>query len=307
MVDFTGNAPKSTSTQAVRYIFADDVCTNLDQIRAKEAMDINFNKNIPKQLTPVTIMVVDTISPVKSRILLKVLLDSGSTTNMSNRKCLPRNCQMCKISKSRKIGILAGSYTSSEMMVLHNLRLPELDKNQNVNQQKALIFDADSCRYFVILGADFLSKTGIDVKYNTGTIELFDIILPLRDTRYLQSKDPSAMAETIEIQLGDDFFGMDWYDPTCYASEILDTKYEKVLVDDVIDQLDHLSAQQKNDLKQVLNEHTKLFDGTLGVYPHRKFHNDLMPRSVPKHSRPHAIPVIHLEAFKRKLIHSRCQ
>ena len=58
---------------------------------------------------------------------------------------------------------------------------------------------------------------------------------------------------------------MDWYDPTCYASEILDAKYEKVLVDDVIDQLDHLNAQHKNDLKRVLNEHIKLFDGTLGV------------------------------------------
>jgi hypothetical protein len=64
------------------------------------------------------------------------------------------------------------------------------------------------------------------------------------------------MAETIEIQLEDDFFGMDWYSPICYASEILDTKYEKVLVDDMIDQLDHLNAQHKNDLKQVLNEHT---------------------------------------------------
>jgi hypothetical protein len=48
-------------------------------------------------------------------------------------------------------------------------------------------------------------------------------------------------------------------------------QYEKVIVDVVIDQLDHLNA---NDLKQVLNEHTKLFDGTLGVYPHRKFHID---------------------------------
>ncbi len=31
-------------------------------------MDIKSNKNSPKQLTPVTIMVVDTISSVKSRI-----------------------------------------------------------------------------------------------------------------------------------------------------------------------------------------------------------------------------------------------
>jgi hypothetical protein len=47
MVDSTGNAPKSTCTQTVRYIFADDVYTNLEQICAKEAMDINSNKNIP--------------------------------------------------------------------------------------------------------------------------------------------------------------------------------------------------------------------------------------------------------------------
>ncbi len=134
-----------------------------------------------------------------------------------------------------------------------------------MDQQKSLIFDADSCRYDVILGADFLNKTGIDVKYSTGNIEWFDNELPMRDTRYLQHKDFLSMAETIEIQLEDEFFGMDWYDPTCYASEILDAKYEKVIVDDVIDQLDHLDEQQKNDLEKVLNEHTKLFDGTLGV------------------------------------------
>ncbi len=110
------------------------------------------------------------------------------------------------------------------------------------------------------------------------------------------------MAETIEIQLEDDFFGINWYDPTCYASEFLDTKTKKVLVDE-IEQLDHLNAQQKTDLWQVLNEHTKLFDGTLGVYPHRTFHIDLVPEATPKHFRSYAIPVIHLEAIKKELIH----
>jgi hypothetical protein len=58
-----------------------------------------------------------------------------------------------------------------------------------------------------------------------------------------------------------------------------------------------------NDLKKVLIGHTKLFDGTLGVYLHRKYHIELMPGAEPKHFRPYAIPVIHLEAFKNKLIH----
>jgi hypothetical protein len=206
MVNSTGNTPKNTNTQPLHYIVADDIYTNLEQISAKEAMDVNFHKIIPKQLTPVTIIVVDTLFLSEIKDFVEVLLDSGSTTTMINRKCLPRNCQVCKIFNSQQISTLAGSYTSSEMVVLCNLRLPELDKSCNVDQQKALIFDADSCSYDLILGADFLSKTGIDVKYSTGIIQWFDNELPLHDTRYLQSKDFSAMAKTIEIQLGEDYF-----------------------------------------------------------------------------------------------------
>ena len=54
MVDFTGNAPKITSTQMVSNIITDEVYTNSLQISAKEAMDIKSNKNCPKQLTPMT-------------------------------------------------------------------------------------------------------------------------------------------------------------------------------------------------------------------------------------------------------------
>ncbi len=53
----------------------------------------------------------------------------------------------------------------------------------------------------------------------------------------------------------------------------------------------------------MLNKHTKLFNGTLGVYLHRTFHIDLVPGAIPKHSRPYPIPVIHLQAFKKELLH----
>jgi hypothetical protein len=74
-------------------------------------------------------------------------------------------------------------------------------------------------------------------------------------------------------------------------------------VDEVTNQLTHLNLQQKEDLKEVLKEHTKLFDGTLGVYPHRKFHIDLIPGAVAKHARPYPVPIIHLTAFKKELLH----
>jgi hypothetical protein len=93
-------------------------------------------KNVPQNLTPVTIMVVDTISSVRSRKLLKNLLDSASITTLVNKKCLPKKCRPCQISQSRMVNTLAGSYQLSAMVVMHNLRLPELDKNRNVEQQK---------------------------------------------------------------------------------------------------------------------------------------------------------------------------
>ncbi len=127
----------------------------------------------------------------------------------------------------------------------------------------------------MILGADFLTETWIDIKYSIGTIECFKNELPLHNPHDLKDKGFNATAEIIEIQQEVDFFGMDWYDPTCFAIEILDAKYEKIQIGDVVNPLEYLSTQKKADFKQVLSEFTKLFDGTLWVYPHRKFHIEL--------------------------------
>jgi hypothetical protein len=80
-------------------------------------------KNVPQNLTPVTIMVVDTIFSVRSRRLLKILCDSGSTTTLVNKKCLPKKCRLCQISQSRIANTLTGSYQLSATVVMCNLRL----------------------------------------------------------------------------------------------------------------------------------------------------------------------------------------
>ena len=145
-----------------------------------------------KQLTPTSIMVVDTISTVKSRTLLKVLFDPGSTSTLVSRKCLPRHCKTCPIKQECKINTLAGSCKTKEVVIMRNLRLPKLDKNSVVDQQKALVFDGD-CKYDDILGTDFLSKSGIDIKYSTVIIEWFDNGLPMRDPHQLDGNKYLAM------------------------------------------------------------------------------------------------------------------
>ncbi len=128
--------------------------------------------NLPnkKHLTPTSIAVVDTISSVRSSTLLKVLFDPESTSNLISRKCLPRHCKPCAIANKRQIHTIAGTCSAIQMVLMRKIRLPKFDKNCIVEEQKALVFDGQ-CKYNVIFGADFLSKTGIDIKYSLVIIE----------------------------------------------------------------------------------------------------------------------------------------
>jgi hypothetical protein len=46
-----------------------------------------------------------------------------------------------------------------------------------------------------------------------------------------------------------------------------------------------------------------MFNGTLGVYPHKKVHIEIDPNAKPVHSRQYPIPQIHLKTFKKELDH----
>ena len=46
-----------------------------------------------------------------------------------------------------------------------------------------------------------------------------------------------------------------------------------------------------------------MFDGTLGVYPHKKFHIDIDPNATPVYLRPYPVPCIHLNTFKKEQDH----
>ena len=93
---------------------------------------------------------------------------------------------------------------------MRKIRLPNFDKNCVVEEQKALVIDGQF-KYDVIFGADFLSKTGIDIKYSSGIIEWFNNELPMRNPHHLDNKEYLAMAEILEVQCeAEQFFGMDW-------------------------------------------------------------------------------------------------
>jgi len=82
----TGNAPNKL--EATNKMVEDNYA--ISEENSDEQGTINKINVLPSQtnLAPITIMVVDTMSAIKSRRLLKVLLESGSTTMLINKKHL---------------------------------------------------------------------------------------------------------------------------------------------------------------------------------------------------------------------------
>ena len=86
-----------------------------------------------KRLMPLSIMVCDTISAVRSGTLLKVLLDSRSTAMFIPCKSLPVHCKPYPVTKTDSVNMLAGLCIDNQMVVLRAIQLPELDKNESLS------------------------------------------------------------------------------------------------------------------------------------------------------------------------------
>jgi hypothetical protein len=77
-------------------------------------------------------------------------------------------------------------------------------------------------------------------------MEWFDCSTPLCPPGGLDSNQFDATEDMFHIQVKDKLFGEDWL--KCFAIKILDVKYERKDVVEVMKGLTHLNAHQKADL-----------------------------------------------------------
>jgi hypothetical protein len=179
---------------------------------------------------------------------------------MIKRSALPKGIITKLLGDTKLLMTLAGHLKTQEIVTMQDIRLPEFDKNRHINQQKVLVFDNYNVKCNIILGTIFLSKTGIILNCLEGNMEWFDCSIALGPPGGLDLNEFDAMEDMFHIQVKDKLFCEDWLE--CFATEILDTKYENTDVVEVVKGLTNLNAHQKADLLQVLQENDKMFNGT---------------------------------------------
>jgi len=132
--------------------------------------------------------------------------------------------------------------------------------------------------YNMIIGRDILANLGIKFDFTYNTMEWDGATISVRsaDVDHPQvyfAEEPEALYEAAER-----------------LKDIQDAKYEKADLDAVVKECKHLTNNQQHKLKTVLNEHSNLFDGTLGKWNMGAYDIELRPDATPFHAKSYPVP-----------------
>ena len=279
-------------------MFLDDVFEDDEDFKfTPQAVPKQQPLNKPSDVIPSSIAVVRTIQGQSSARLLKVLFDSGGTRTFVNSCCLPKGATPRVMEKPLHGVTAAGKFTANRMVELKDIVLPEFSRQKHIDGQWAFVFDAPS-QYDVVFGRDFLLKIGLDTCFSTRTTNWLGQKLPMKKSGFWEDPEQMYLALTPHVEEHEN----EEAECDCF-SKIKDAKYEKVDPRKVAEQQSHLTDEQRKQLADMLLKHEPLFDGTLGRYPHKQIHLELLDGAEPVHQKAYPVAHAHQEAFIKELKH----
>ena len=200
--------------------------------------------------------------------------------------------------------IKTGKMTTNGLATV-KLILPDFDVKRTIKWQ----FHVDShnkisnSRYDIIIGRDLLAALGMIMDYKQRQI-LWD-----NASTMMHNWQSDLSYEEAEEQLKQQLLSireLNAADATSRVTQILDAKYEKADLRQVVDSCTNLKTKHKRMLYKLLKKYEALFDGTLGDWKHSAVSIKLKPGATPYHSKPYGVPHIN-EAPLRREVDRLCQ
>ena len=181
---------------------------------------------------------------------VKILLDTGCTTSIINDKIV-KNLSW---SKGPKVSWkTSNGYFNTTNTVKVQFTLFELWENREISTK--VHTTTQDMGYDFIIGLDLIRELGINIRGDNDTIQWGDAEIPLRprdttkEEAFFTLEDPEPVKEAVSR-----------------IESILDAKYKKANLDEVVKQHSDLNKEQRLKLLRLLRNHESLFDGTLGTW-----------------------------------------
>ena len=240
-------------------------------------------------LLPVVYITAHKIQQSLTTRTLTVLLDSGSSHTMMKRNSLPHGA-IPTSTTSQRTTTTNGGFATNSTVTLHNVKFSEFG-NQCIHQITADIFDSPTCQYDIILGRNILKLMGVLIDFQAHTINWMGQTINMKSRTQISLSDKDQYLENfynhLEEEEDEDFDLL----AELYADDIviMDQKYQAVSPEEVVQQLDHLTIDQRLKLKSTFEKYKKVFDGTLGKHPTAKIDIQLIPNAKPIYQQPYPV------------------
>ena len=217
---------------------------------------------------------------------VKILLDSGASASIINEKYARKKNYFLRKTSSNTWTTMAGSFaTSYETEV--KLQLSELFRTAHISAQFHVTKQESA--YDLIFGRNLLRELGIILNFNKNTVECNNIDIPMKP-RNCTSETHFAIQESENVQ-----------NATARIKKILDAKYEKADLKQVVKELKHLCKPERKSLLKLLQKYESMFDGTLGTYTGSNYKIELQEGVKPYHAKPFPIPRVHEKTLRKEV------
>ena len=215
---------------------------------------------------------------------IKVLFDSGASETIVNSK-LTNSLRKKQTTQASQWNTAAGTVTTNHKAQIR-FTLPEFYEN-TIIKHNAHVLTSD-INYDLIIGRDLLRLLGIQLDFINQEIRWGEANIPMKHPectlKDFHIAEPESTSEAFKR-----------------IKSILDAKYEKADLTEVVANCKHLSEKEQKQLLSLLTKYEDLFDGTLGKWSGEEHQIQLKEGVEPYHAKGFPIPKCHEATLKLEI------
>ena len=229
-------------------------------------------------------IIVEIVDRHGDTVPFRALLDTGTSDTILLRRYVKKGRAKGYKGKTTVWNTMGGKFETKQKALV-DFKFPELNHNKKVTwiSHVDATTDPDKAIYDMIIGMDLMTETGIFIDTENKEVWWKGVTVPLSRRGELQNRRTVNtlyhMAVNPAVKEAED-----------RQARILDADYSKVDIDEYVQTLDHLSADECEELTMLLESYPTLFGGGLGKLDIKPVHLELKPDSVPYHARAFPVP-----------------
>ena len=151
----------------------------------------------------------------------------------------------------------------------------------------------------MVIGRDMLNGLGIDILFSKQVVTWDDVEAPMRE--FSRARKLKFTASELNRLIVEKQEPKSTQEATERVLNILDAKYKKANLEEIVEGNKHLSKNERKLLLQLLKKFESLFDGTLGEWKTEPVEFELKEGVTPHSQRYYPMPHIHKETFKKEI------